>query len=128
MMGHNRPQQPIRYAARPMRIPTFSILVAAAMLATACSQSGVESTQPLPTSEPYHSHLNATTAVELAIQEVRRLRHDVEQYESPVVKFSWHGSEATWHITFWGRNPMPGNHISVDIRDRDGSAILHPGR
>ena len=111
-----------------MRLPSFGVLVAAALLAAACSQSRVESTQPLSTSESHLSRLTAAAAIDLAIQEARRLGEELERYESPVVRFSWHGSEATWHVDFQGRDPQPGNHFSVDIEDRDGSARLHPGR
>lgn len=110
-----------------MRVPSLGVLVAAALLATACSRSRVESPPPLSTSESHLSRLTAAAAIDLAIQEARRLGRELERYESPVVRFSWHGSDATWHITFWGRDPMPGNHFSVETKDRDGSAILHPG-
>lgn len=111
-----------------MRIASFGVLIAAALLATACSRSRAESTQPLSTSESNHSRLSAAEAIELAIQEARRLGRELERYESPAVGFSWHGSEATWHVNFQGRDPVPGNHFSVDIEDRDGSARLHAGR
>lgn len=110
-----------------MQVPSFGVLVAAAVFATACSQSRVESPQPLSTSESHHSRLTASAVIDLAIQEARRLGTDLERYQSPVVRFSWHGSEATWHVDFQGRDPVPGNHFSVDIKDQDGSAILHPG-
>jgi hypothetical protein len=111
-----------------MRVPSFGVLAAAALLAAACSQSRVESTQPLSTSESHLSCLTAAAAIELAIQEARRLGQEMERYELPVVRFSWHGSGATWHVDFRGRDPQPGNHFSVDIEDRDGCARLHPGR
>lgn len=111
-----------------MVAPQFGVMVAAAMLATTCSQSRVESTQPLSTSESHHSRLTAAAAIDLAVQEARRLGTELERYESPVVRFSWYGPEATWHVDFQGRDPQPGNHFSVDIEDRDGSETLHPGR
>jgi hypothetical protein len=110
-----------------MSVPSLSVLVVAVAIATACSPSGVDSTQPPSTSVSHHSRLTAAAAIELAIQEARRLGTDLERYASPVVRFSWHGPEATWHVDFQGRNPQPGNHFSVDIEDRDGSAVLHPG-
>ena len=111
-----------------MRIASFGVLIAAALLATTCSRSRAESTPALSTSDTNYSRLTAAKAIGLAIQEARRLGLDLERYKSPAAGFSWHGSEATWHVDFQGRDPVPGNHFSVAIEDGDGSARLHRGR
>lgn len=113
---------------RCMDLARRSVLLVAALCLVACSEACVGANRPLPTSESQLSRLTAAAVVELAMQEAQRSGQELENFEAPVAKFSWHGTEATWHVDFWGRISQPGNHFSVDIEDRSGIASLHPGR
>lgn len=110
-----------------MRVASFLAFSTAALLAPACSRTRATATPAITPSELHHSRLTAAEATEMALQEARRQEMELEQYAAPAVRFSWSGSEATWHVDFVGRDAVPGNHFSVDIADRDGSARVHLG-
>jgi hypothetical protein len=73
------------------------------------------------------ARLSIADAVRIAQHTAKKQGCDLSQYEQHEAEFANSKGGGTWFVFFEGKRKMPGNHFSVTINDKTGSASFQGG-
>ena len=71
-----------------------------------------------------YAHSDRAEVIQIAKRVAEREGYHLEDYREPTARYEHDGK---WSVFFDGREPMPGNHFSVEVDDRTGDAKTYGG-
>jgi FPC/CPF motif-containing protein YcgG len=72
--------------------------------------------------------LKVTEAIALASTAAKKKGFDLARFQQSSICFDTSKERGSWVVFFDGREPRPGNHFLVEVRDDTGATDVMPGQ
>lgn len=78
--------------------------------------------------EPKGKKLSQADAIRIAAEAATKHGYRLSKFKPPRAEHEVTRKDATWSVFYEGKEPIPGNHFIVSVKDQSGEAQVMPGQ